>query len=227
MNMPRQLLGDVRFSRQLKTTTINRWPTRIQGNFRSFDMHTPPAVGAMQFDLCLLKSNVAHRMAETGNFVRRTFYAKDTVAYFFGALMYGGLSKEKGNLKQYGNYLHVVTSLELTQKAISIQVTQNLRVAGLEGSAVSVPFVKTFLLPACLARAINDRRYFSHDRVMHSEMDRCGANVIFKSSKETRKTVKDFIAHNCVYSVASRTTQSGKKLFVYFGRKFSFSDYRF
>lgn len=188
-------------------------------------MHTLRAVDAMQSGLYVKKSNISHPIAGNGVFARKTFYAKDTVAAFYGILIYQDLSKEKAKLKQYGKALYGVTAAEFMQKAISVDIPPNLTVSGLDGSEVSVPYVGIYPIPCCVAGTINDPRYLTEDRDRHNITNRRSANVIFMSRKATSKKVEDFAATNCVYLVANRTIHEDEELYVDYGPNFSFDWY--
>lgn len=77
-------------------------------------------------------------------------------------------------------------------------------------------------MPCFVAGLVNDPKYLSQDCDRQKETNLRSANVIFKSRKKTGRTVEDFAATNCVYSVAARTTGDDEELYVNYGSNLCF-----
>lgn len=224
MEMLTQLLGDTRFSRHVKSKTFDQWPSRLQAKFRNIDMAVPRAVHAMQYGLYVKQSKIVQDKAGPGVFARRMFYANDTIAHFYGVLVYRDLPKEKAKTKTYGNAFLGVTPTEFVEKAMTVDISKNLVVSGVGDSLTPISYVGISPLPCCVAGLINDPRYLGQDRGRNTKINRRSANTNFKGRKPVCSTKEDFTASDCTYLVADRTIHPDEKLCVDYGSEFLFAE---
>lgn len=107
-------------------------------------METLLAVEAMDLGLYGKKSNIDHPMAGNRVYAQQVINVNNTVVCFYCFIICRDLSDRRAKDKHYRKAIYGFTPSQFLKQALSVRMPSDLKVPGLDGTKLSVPYVKVF-----------------------------------------------------------------------------------
>ena len=213
-----QYWGVPGFPTEYRGKSVSKWPRSMRGALQSTPLDQMVAAEAASVGVCVGPSTIKHVSAGEGVFATKPFKKKDTIGYYYGALVYEDIGGRSEVTKTYGED----GTLGVTVREFNLfQMEVPLHPGGIR---VGREVVKTaYVVPKfCCLRKMNDPRYRDGDedklRVEAGELAPRQANVQVVAS--TAKSLKDLINYKMLRVVAVKDIGAGEELFVDYGDRY-------
>ena len=197
---------------------VSSWSALALAHVQGTDPSVLLALDCVEYGLMVRKSLIKHPSSGRGVFASKPIYQGNTIAYYYGALVYTNLSTRPQYSKLYGlGGMMGVDVKGFRQKAV--------RCKGPEHDTGGDEWPATYYIvpaPFCAAGFINDAKYMDGDEEMEKKEvpGSCRTNNAKLRMRTSARTIRDIAKYTVCYVVATRDIKIGEEIYMDYRRQY-------